>query len=377
MYRILHTGMTPNYGGVETVVMNWYRNIDRTKIQFDFLARHNGPEIAYEKEILDMGGHIYREYYGRKEKPFLAGKYIQKIFESDSSIKGVHMNLNSLEYITPVRLSDRNGLPIKIVHAHTAGDFNGNERIETRMMQMINKKILQSSRYQKYGCSKDACNYMFGTESNGTVIHNAIELEKFKYNIKKRNLLRKQYGINEDTIVIGFVGRIEYQKNPVFLIRVFKEFYGMNHNSKLVLVGSGIMESECKALVRKFDLEDKVLFLGRKKETSDYYSMFDVFLLPSLFEGLGVVLVEAQATGLPCLVSSVIPDEVMITSLIEKHQLSASPYSWAEHLMNMILKKKNDRKLNNYSNQLALAGYDIKKEAKRLENIYMSLIEGC
>ena len=105
--------------------------------------------------------------------------------------------------------------------------------------------------------------------------------------------------------------------------------------------------------------------------------MFDFFLLPSLFEGLGVVLVEAQATGLPCLVSSVIPDEVMITSLIEKHQLSASPYSWAEHLMNMILKKKNDRKLNNYSNQLALAGYDIKKEAKRLENIYMSLIEGC
>lgn len=377
MYRILHTGMTPNYGGVEAVVMNWYRNIDRTKIQFDFLTRHDGPKIAYEQEILDMGGHIYREYYGRKEKPFMAGKYIQKIFERDPSIKGVHMNVNSLEYITPARLAERMGLPIRIVHAHTAGDFNNNERIETRLMQKINKKILQSPCYQKYGCSKDACNYMFGEENNTTVIHNAIELGKFRYNEEKRKSLRKKYDIKDDMIVIGFVGRIEYQKNPIFLIKIFEEFYKMNHDSRLVLVGTGMLEEECKNLIRKSGLEDKILFLGMQKETADYYSMFDVFLFPSLFEGLGVVLVEAQANGLPCLVSSGIPDEVMITPLIEKHTLSDTPQQWAQHLIRMVNGKIKDRKQDNYSDQITLAGYDIKEEVKRLENIYMTLIEGC
>ena len=377
MYRILHTGMTPNYGGVEAVVMNWYRNIDRTKIQFDFLTRHDGPKLAYEQEILDMGGHIYREYYGRKEKPFIAGKYIQKIFENDSSIKGVHMNLNTVEYITPLKLAHKLGLPVEIAHSHNAGNLNGNEKIETRLMQKINKRILQLSQYQKFGCSKDACNYMFGEKNSATVIHNAIELEKFKYNDKKRVLLREKYGIENDTIVIGFIGRIQYQKNPIFLIKIFEEFYKMYNDSRLILVGTGVMEDECKSLVRSYGLKNKVLFLGMQKETEDYYSMFDVFVLPSLFEGLGVVLVEAQANGVPCLVSNVIPDEVMITPLIEKHILSDKPQYWAQHLMKIVNEKMKDRKHNNYSNQLTLAGYDIKEEAKRLENIYMSLIERC
>ena len=376
MYRILHTGMTPNYGGVEAVVMNWYRNIDRTKVQFDFLTRHNGPQIAYEQEILDMGGHIYREYYGRKEKPFIAGKYIQKIFENDPSIRGVHMNLNTVEYITPLKLANKLHLPVRIAHSHNAGNLNGTEKFETCLMQKINKKSLQSSRYQKYGCSREACDYMFG-QNNGTVIHNAIELEKFKYNEEKRKVLRAKYDIKDDTIVIGFVGRIQYQKNPVFLIKIFKEFYKINPKSRLVLVGAGDLEAECKDLVQKSSLESKVLFLGMQKEPADYYSMFDIFLLPSLFEGLGVVLVEAQTNGLPCLVSDTIPDEVMITSLVEKHRLSDLPQFWAEHLMKMKNEKVKNRKDNRYFEQIASAGYDIKKEAKRLENMYMSLIEGA
>ena len=374
MYRILHTGMTPNYGGVEAVVMNWYRNIDREKIQFDFLASHDGAPIAYEQEIIDMGGHIYREYYGRKEKPFIAGKYIQKIFENDPSIMGVHMNLNTLEYITPLRLAKRHKLPVKIAHSHNAGNLNANDKLETRLMQMLNKKILQAPQYQKYGCSKEACKYMFGN-AKSLVIHNAIQLEKYKYNEKNRKKLREQYKIDKDTVVIGFVGRIQYQKNPVFIIRVFKEFCEKNKNSKLVLIGTGPLENECKAIVQKLKLNDKVLFLGMKKETSSFYSMFDAFLFPSLFEGLGVVLVEAQANGLPCLVSDVIPDEVMLTPLVEKEKLSGSSQRWAEHLVRMLDEKKYDRKPDDYFEKIALAGYDITKEAKRLEDIYISLIE--
>lgn len=375
MYRILHTGMTPNYGGVEAVVMNWYRNIDRNKIQFDFLTRHDGPPIAYEQEILEMGGHIYREYYGRKEKPFVSARYIKKIFENDSSIKGVHMNLNSVEYITPLTLANKLELPVKIAHSHNTGNLNGVERIETRLMQRFNTILLQSPKYQKYGCSKAACDYMFG-ENNGIVLNNAIELEKFKYNEKARCLLRKKYGIDEDTFVIGFVGRIQYQKNPKFLINVFKKFYEICKNSKLILIGDGSLKDECVDLVKQLDLNDNVLFLGMKTEIAEYYSIFDIFLLPSLFEGLGVVLVEAQANGLPCLVSDVIPNEVMITSLIEKQSLSVTASFWAKHLLKMKNEKVRNRIDNNFSEQIALAGYDIKIEAKKLENIYLSLIEG-
>ena len=176
---------------------------------------------------------------------------------------------------------------------------------------------------------------------------------------------------------MALLEELNIKKNPIFLIKIFEEFYKMNHGSRLVLVGTGVMEDECKALVRKNSLEDKVLFLGMQKETADYYSMFDAFLFPSLFEGLGVVLVEAQASGVPCLVSSGIPDEVMITPLIEKHTLSDTPQHWAQHLMKIVNEKIKDRKQDNYSNQITLAGYDIKEEAKRLENIYMTLIEGC
>ena len=366
--------MTPNYGGVEAVVMNWYRHIDRTKIQFDFLARHDGLPIAYEQEIKDLGGHIYRQYYGRKEKPFTAARYVERIFEEDPSIKGVHMNLNSLEYITPLRLASKRDLPVRIVHSHNSNNLNGTERIETRLMQMMNKKIIQSSEYLKLGCSREACKYMFGS-GHSMIVHNAIELEKYRYNKDRREKLRKKNGIEDSTVVVGFVGRIQYQKNPIFLIKIFRELNALYNNTKMVIVGTGDMEVQCKRLVQTYGIEDKVLFLGMKKETADYYSMFDVFLLPSLFEGLGIVAIEAQASGLPCLISETIPADTMITTLIEKHSLSDSPKAWAEHLIEIINKKMRDREACDYSGQLALAGFDIKREAKVLENMYLSLIE--
>ncbi len=375
MYRILHTGMTSNYGGVESVVMNWYRNIDRSKIQFDFLTKHDGAPLAYEQEIVELGGHVYREYYGRKEKPFTASNYIRKIFAQDSSIKGVHMNLNTLEYITPLTIANQMNLPIRIAHSHNSGNLNPKIRIETRIMQEINKKILRSSRYAKFGCSNQACNYMF-PDQNFTIVHNAIELEKFKFNAEKRNSIREEYGIADDTTVIGFVGRLQYQKNPIMLMRVFNEFHKIDKNSKLMIIGTGTMEAECRKFVQDNSLDEDVLFLGMKNDTANYYSVFDLLLLPSFFEGLPVVAIETQANGLPCLVSDTITDEVRITPLLEKQHLSDEPKTWAEHLMNMKKENKKTRTTDRYFEQIVTAGYDIKSEAKKLESIYLSLIEG-
>lgn len=375
MYRILQTGMTTNYGGVETVVMNWYRYINRDKIQFDFLVSHKSPLIAYEDEIKKLGGHIYRSYYGRKEKPFTARKYIEEIFSNDTNIMGVHMNLNTLEYITPLLVAEKKGLPVKIAHSHTAGKLNKKQHPETRLMQILNKQLLQSSKFTKLGCSMAACKYLFGN-GQGAVIHNALELKSYKYNEETRKKIRERYSLSDDTIVIGFVGRMQYYKNPEFIIKIFNEYNKINRDSVLVLIGEGPLEDYCRKLVQDMGINKKVLFLGMQRETAKFYSMFDMFLFPSLFEGLGVVLIEAQMSGLPCLVSDVIPEDVMLTSLIEKHDLSDNEKKWAEHLNRLIIKYKKKRSIIDCSRELSNAGYDISKEAKQLENLYLSMIEG-
>ena len=378
MYRILHTGMTTNYGGVESVVMNWYRHINREKIQFDFLVSHKSPLIAYEDEIKKMGGRIYRSYYGRKEKPFTAHKYIEEIFLNDPNIMGVHMNLNTLEYITPLLEAEKRGLPVKIAHSHNTGNLNREQHLETRIMQVLNKQVLKSRKFVKMGCSKYACEYMFGNNNEGIVIHNAIEVGKFKYNDKKRKYLRGKYKISEKTTVIGFIGRLQYQKNPEFLLKVFQEYHNkMDTQSVLIVVGTGPLEDKCKELAHTLHLEDKIIFVGMINETSDYYSMFDVLMLPSLFEGLPVVLVEAQTSNLPCLISSNIREDVMITSLIERSNLDDPLEEWALHLQKMIRKYTiYDRKRDTSIKEIFSAGYEINQEVKKLENIYMSMIEG-
>lgn len=377
MYRILHTGMTTNYGGVESVVMNWYRHINREKIQFDFLVSHKSPLIAYEYEIKKLGGHVYRSYYGRKEKPFTARKYIEEIFSNDSNIMGVHMNLNTLEYITPLLVAEKKGLPVRIAHSHNTGNLNRKQHLETRIMQSLNKRILQSPKYTKMGCSVYAYEYMFGNKET-TVIHNAIETEKFRFNNRRRKLLRERYGISEKTKVIGFIGRLQYQKNPEFLLRVFCEYQKkINPNSILMIIGTGPLEIKCKEMVKNLFLEDRVIFVGMINETSDYYSLFDVFLLPSLFEGLPVVLIEAQTSSLPCLISNNIREDVMITSLIERNELDDSTRNWALHLDQMVKKFSTlDRNKDTFVKTVSSAGYDIAQEVKILEKMYLSMIEG-
>lgn len=378
MYRILQTGFTANYGGVEAVVMNWYRNIDRDKIQFDFLVSHKLDKIAYEDEILSLGGHIYREYYGRKEKPFTAAKYVDKIFENDPDIVGVHMNLNTIEYITPLTLAARRSLPVKIIHSHNSGNLNRKEKPETLAMQILNKQIVQSNRYLKLGCSQMACDFMFGEKCERQVIHNAIDLERFVYDSSARERIRHELGVAPETILLGFVGRLQYQKNPIFMLEVFETYLRSNPDAVLAVVGTGTMEDECKQYVEQHSLKERVLFLGMKSNVADYYSAFDLFLFPSLFEGLGVVLIEGQACALPCLISENIPKDVDLTNLVLRKSLSSPLQEWADSINLMVKQGKYARTMDmtGIKSSLEAAGYSIPKEAKRLQDIYIKLIEG-
>lgn len=378
MYRILQTGFTPNYGGVEAVVMNWYRNIDRDKIQFDFLVSHKMGKIAYEDEILSMGGHIYREYYGRKEKPFTAKKYIDKIFADDPEIVGVHMNVNTLEYITPLMLAAKRNLPVRIIHSHNSGNLNRKEKPETRAMQILNKHIVQSDCYLKFGCSEMACDFMFGEKCKRQVIHNAIDLDRFVYDLSARELIRRELGVAPETTLLGFVGRLQYQKNPIFMLKIFETYLRSNPDAILAVIGSGTMEDECKQYVEQHSLAGKVFFLGMKSNVADCYSAFDLFLFPSLFEGLGVVLIEGQACILPCLISENIPEDVDLTDLVLRKSLNSSLQEWADSINPMVKRGKYARTMDMTGIRVSLeaAGYSIPMEAKRLEDIYIKLIEG-
>lgn len=376
MIRILQTGFTANYGGVEAVVMNWYRNIDRRKIQFDFLVSHKLNKIAYEDEIVSLGGHIYREYYGRKEKPFTASKYIEKIFENDSEIQGVHMNLNTLEYITPLLVAKKRKLPILIAHAHNSNNLNEKVRFETKTMQIINKAILQSKDYKKIGCSSLAIEYMFGKSDNAAVLRNAIDLNKFQFSVETREKIRTELCLDPETVVIGYIGRLQYQKNPIYMLKVFECYRKINPNSRLVIVGTGDMEAECKAYVETHQLNNHVCFCGMRSDVERFYSAFDLFLFPSLFEGLGVVLIEAQACELPCLISDIIPKEVNITPLVVRQSLDDSPERWAAQV-DKIVNAGNNYRLNRDLSLRTLisdAGYSIENEAKILERTYIKLV---
>ena len=287
------------------------------------------------------------------------------------------MNLNTLEYITPLLIAEQRGLPVKIAHSHNTGNLNRKQRLETKIMQNLNKHILQSAKFTKLGCSVYACRYMFGNKE-GTVVHNAIETEKFRFKGRKRQLLREKYVIPEETTVIGFIGRLQYQKNPEFLLKVFYEYQKeINPNSILIVIGTGPLENKCKEMVKNLCIEEKVIFTGMIDNTSDYYSLFDVLLLPSLFEGLPVVLIEAQTCSLPCLISSNIREDVMITSLVERNELDDSIKNWALHL-DQIVKKYSvtDRNKDTFIQAVSSAGYDIAQEAKKLEKMYISMIEG-
>lgn len=350
-------------GGVEAVIMNYYRNIDKRKIQFDFVV-HNDADENYIKEILSMGAKVY------KVTPYNQNvfKFMYEIYHiiKSNQYQIVHSNMNALSgfALLPAYLA---GAKIRILHNHTT---DSKEEKLRSLIKRVLRPFAKLFANQYWACSKLAAEWMYGrnASTNGkiTIINNAIDLEKFKFNREKRKQLRKELGL-ENCFVIGHVGRFVKTKNHEFLIEVFNEVLKQKENARLLLIGDGKLRLKIEEKVKNLGIEKAVIFLGVRNDVADLYNAMEVFVLPSLYEGLPVVGVEVQTNGLAFICSDKVTDEILLTDNIKLLSLQQSKIEWCDAILNAERKEV----LNN-ENSL-LKNFDIKNESKKLENFYIKI----
>ena len=369
MVRILQIGMSSNPGGVENFIMNIYRNIDRSKVQFDFLVDHNLKNIAYEDEIIALGGHIYREYYRRKELFIKGRKSLKSFFKEHQEIVGVHFHANTINpMFKVVEEAYKLKLPIRIIHSHNS-NYMKKMSIKDKAYEILEKRRLDKISTHLLACSYEAGKWMFNSKYF-EVIKNGINVDEFKPDIEIRNNIRKQFNIN-DKIVIGHVGRMNYQKNSLFLIDVFNELHKINNNVVLLYIGDGDLKEEVINKIKGNHLEKSVILTGAKDNIKEFYQAMDFFILPSRFEGLPVSLLEAQAKGLNCYVSNAISLESNITGLVKFLNLENTAKEWASEI-NKGIDNKNVIKENIIKQKFNDSGYNIISSAHKLEKIYLA-----
>lgn len=358
--RILHVLGRLDRGGAETMIMNIYRNIDRNKIQFDFIV-HTADECAYDEEIIDAGGHIFNVPRFSLKNSI---RYIiewSRFFQKHQEYKIIHSHVRSTATIF-LLIAKLYGLKT-IIHSHSVSNGRG---IISRIKTILSYPLRYICDYY-FACSNEAGKWLFGENimqgDRFFLLNNAIDSDLFKFKLEKRDLIRKQLNI-ENKFVIGHVGRFCEVKNHIFLIEIFNEICLKNSNAVLLLIGNGELRKDIEQKVIDFGIEDNVMFLGVREDIPDILQVMDVFLFPSLFEGLGMVLIEAQVSGLKCIISETIPKEVEITDLIRVISLNDPPQHWAD----IILTSPYER----YSRQAEIidAGYEIKTTARWLEKIY-------
>ena len=363
--RILNLFTIMNRGGAETMVMNYYRNIDRTKVQFDFMV-HREERGAYDDEIEELGGKIYRMPAIR---PWSANSYrkeIRRFYEEHKEYRVIHSHMSELGYYD-FSEAERAGVPARICHAHNRPygiDLKSPVRwyYKTRMMPHITNMFM---------CGEESGEWLFGKKNKEKFIqlNNAIDAEKYTYNCTKRQAMRQNLGISENQIVVGHVGRFDPQKNHKFIIDIFAEVQKQDKNAVLLLVGDdkSAIGKEIHQKVEQLGLQN-VIFTGVRSDVADLMQAMDVFLFPSLFEGFGLVALEAQAAGIPTIVSNRIPSECFVTDLIKSVELLNDSTKWSS----VVLEAAKIQRKNTFE-EIKNAGFDIKENALRLQDFYIKV----
>ena len=366
--RILQVGMSPYYGGTESFLMSQYRAIDRTKVQFDFLNVYN-KKIACQDEIEKLGGKIYYLDMARHHGIRTYYKKLDSFFsENARKFDVVHCNFQSLINTDILKYAKKYGIKVRIAHAHNSG-YGTEPSKKQKLLIALNRITLGKYATHYFACSSLAAKWMF--RKNAIIIKNAIDIEKYSYSGMLRKEIRKKLELDDRYVVI-FVGRLDPQKNPIFLLEIFAELKKIKPMAKLLVVGDGILRDEMNDKIKELDIMDSVDMLGSRKDVSQLLQAADVFLLPSKFEGLGIVLIEAQAVGLPTFTSEgVVPKEAKITDLLTFISLNNSALNWAEEICKYKINKRVDM-----TEVIRNSGYDISENAVRLLKIYQKIIGG-
>ena len=358
-------------GGVEAVVMNYYRNIDHSKIQFDFICDDDSIDIPYE-EIESLGGKII--LIPPYQKVLKYQKQLKEVLKA-GNYKIVHSHINTLS-VFPLYAAKKAGVPVRIAHSHST---TNKKEWKKNLLKLALRPFAKLYATNYFACTEHAGRWLFGDKEfekgNVYILNNAIDIDKFKYNEEVRKQKRKELGIDDDTLVIGHIGRFVEQKNHRFLIDVFNEVHKKNKNSKLILVGQGPLEWKIRNKVKNMNLEENVIFLGQRRDVNELYHAFDMLILPSLYEGLGIVLIEAEISGVHCVCSEEVPRIVDITKKVQFISLGKTAENWSEKILNNYEIKNRKYILQD----IDISDYDITKEAKKLVKEYMkfSKIKVC
>ena len=346
-------------GGVEAVVMNYYRHIDRSKVQFDFLVDEDSTRVP-EDEITALGGRIFR--IPPYQHPIRYRRELIRLMR-EQQWPIVHSNINTLS-VFPLSAAKKVGVPVRIAHSHSTmgkGEFAKNA------MKLVLRPFANVYPTVRFACSRYAGKWLFGKNADFTVIPNAIELDKFRFNAETRKQTRKELGISDDTFLIGHVGRFMPQKNQSFLVDVLAGLLPKRPDAMLAFVGDGPDKPAVQQHVEELGIADHVLFLGQRSDVNGLYQAFDVFCLPSLYEGLGIVAVEAQVADLPCLLSDIVPSEADVTASSYFLQIT-DVKPWIETLSNLHSSKRSDQISGD------IEEYDIQRCANSLVKKYESFI---
>lgn len=364
--RVLNLFTIMDRGGAETMVMNYYRHIDRTKVQFDFLV-HREQRGAYDDEIERMGGRIYRMCPIYPQNFSRYKRDLRTFFRAHPEYKIIHSHMSELGYFA-FREAERQGVPVRICHAHNAPHgFDAKMIIRTYF-----KKRMMPYLTHLFMCGEESGKWLYG-EKNKTrfiMLNNAIDAAVYSFDASKREEMRRQLDLT-DELVVGHVGRFNPQKNHAFLLDIFAALLKKEPSAVLLLVGGGEGMPKIQAKAQELGIAEHVRFLGVRSDVADLMQAMDVFVFPSLYEGLPVTMVEAQASGLPCIISDKVPPECILTEgLVNIMPLSASPEAWAEKILAIRAVPRTDRRA-----EIAAHGFDITTEAVKLQEFYIKSVE--
>lgn len=366
MIRVLHCISNLDRAGIETMLMNYYRHMDHEKVQFDFLCNKTKPG-SYDKEVLEAGGRIYHTPGLNPLKFFQYQKYMSELFRRHPEYRIIHVHNGALG-VYALYGARKNGIPWRIFHAHGA-----NIAFDLKWpLKMLCKTQLKRNCNLYWTCGEKAAECYFGErivrQKKCLTIRNAIDTKRFSFSPEIREKIRRQMGL-EEAFIIGHIGRFMAQKNHDFLIDIFREIRRIEPKAVLVLLGDGELQEKIRRKARSLAVGHCTLMMGNVDNAWEWYQAFDAFVLPSVWEGLPVVGIEAQAANLPCFFSDSITEEVKITENAAFISLKKKPEEWAK----IIVQGAKGRSRKDVSGTIAGAGYDIGIEARKLQKYYESL----
>ena len=362
--RVLQVLGGTSLGGAESRVMDSYRHLDRSRIQFDFCV-HSQEEGFFDKEIESLGGHIYRVPRFQVVNWLAYRKAWKDFFREHPGYVAVHGHMTSTASIY-LPIAKAAGVPLTIAHARSAGVDPGLKGAMTRFL----RKNLGKKADVCLTCSRLAGEAVFGGKmvaaGRVTTVPNAIDAREFAFSEKKRKQKRAELEIGEQEFVIGHVGRFGHMKNHAFLLDVFAEICRKVPDSRLLLVGEGGLMDSVREKAASLGLSDRVIFTGNQAQVADFYMAMDFFVFPSIFEGLPGSVIEAQASGLRCLVSDSVTDEVLITPLAQARSLSDKASVWAQNVL-----ERRSYESEHMEQAIKEAGFDVSDQVKFLEKLYL------